>query len=110
MYEIGQKVVCVKAHSRGIVKEGEVHTVKGIKVLCGNRLAIDVGIMDNGSRAMTNRTPIGKMYVCSRCGKLHKFKGIAWLGARLFRPLDDMYNTEIEELTELLSEPVTFNL
>ena len=99
MFEINQKVVCVRTHSQGVVKEGEVYTVKDIDVNhCCKSIVLDVGFVRNGSALMC------------RCGSLIQNRGNAyWIGSRLFRPLDDMYNEEIEELTEVLSEPVTFS-
>ena len=99
MYEIGQKVVCVKTHSQGVVKEGEVYPLKNIHFSsCCNDLLLDVGM----------KIDIGDKLRCT-CGQLYKSEtNTYWLSAHLFRPLDDMYNEEIEELTEVLSEPVTF--
>jgi hypothetical protein len=101
MFEVGQKIVCVKTHSQDVVKEGEVYPLKNIHFSpCCNHLLLDVGI----------KIGFGAKLRCD-CGLLYNSKtNILWLGAVLFRPLDDMYNEEIEELTEVLSEPVTFSL
>jgi hypothetical protein len=112
MYEVGQKVVCVKTHPKGVVKEGEIYTVKDIQIDCCRELVLDVGIRDDGRNYFKESRPtkIGASFICSQCGKTVIFDGIWWLAANRFRPLDDMYNEEIEELTEVLSEPVTFSL
>jgi hypothetical protein len=99
MFEVGQKIVCVKTHPEGVVKEGEVYTVKDIQIDCCRDLVLDIGI-----KATSQKTFIR----CRFCGATEKNDGVWWLLANRFRPLDDMYNEEIEELTEVLSEPVTF--
>ena len=98
MCEIGQQVVCVKTHSMGAVKEGQIHTTQGIKVCdCGN-LTLDVGVRDNGSRPYL---------ICTKCNRITKTP-IWWINAVNFRPLDDLYNTEIEELMNEVNEKQPF--
>jgi hypothetical protein len=31
MFEVGQKVVCIKNHSQGVVTEGKIYTIFGLK-------------------------------------------------------------------------------
>lgn len=93
MFEIGQKVVCIKTHSEGVVKEGEVYTVQGMKVSkCCGCLDIDVGI----------KTDI--QYTLCACGGVEDANSIHWLHSTLFRPLDDLFNEEIEELMNEIEE------
>ena len=94
MFEVGQKVVCIKTHSRGIVKEGELHTVKGMKIRkCCGALLLDVGIM-----AQHN------IDTCSCGHREENSDGIYWINSILFRPLDDLFNEEIEELMNEIEE------
>ena len=94
MFELGQKIVCVKSHSEGVVKEGEIYIVKDLR-LCSKckDLDIDVGIKTN--------LPLGQ---CC-CNHAAFTNGIHWLAHDLFRPLDDLYNEELnEELSEILTK------
>ena len=100
-FYIGQDVVCIKTHSKGIVKEGEVFTIKALSSCycrCSN-VRVDVGI----------KIPIriGALVFCPVCldtNKLSIADGAWWLDERLFKPLDSLVN--IGELTEVLSEPL----
>lgn len=100
MYEIGEKVVCVKTHSQGVVKEGDIKTLNDFKKGCCGDLVFNVGIKSSYK--------IGEYLMCPRCNKPKISDGIWWIYAKLFRPIDDLYNEEIKELTEALNEPVTF--
>jgi len=111
MYEIGQQVVCVKTHSMGVVKEGNTYTIRGMKVYCDGRLVLDVGIPScNKSWTSGINKPIGQKYLCNRCNKVHVSDGIWWINAVNFRPLDDLYNTEIEELMNEVNEKQPFEV
>lgn len=103
MYEINQKIVCVATHSRRVVKEGEIYTIKGMKISCCGTLVLDVGIV------VTNQ--IGREVWCGGDGT-HRIisDGIWWINASLFRPLDDLYNTEINELMEEVNQKQPFEL
>ena len=109
MYEIGQKVVCVKTHPKGVVKEGETYKIESINFFqCCKALVVAVGIKQKPEYWSKNRVPKIGDYVNCMCCISFQYDGHVWLAASRFRPLDDMYNEEIEELTEVLSEPVTF--
>ena len=86
-FKKGQEIVCVKTHSRGLVKEGELHVVKNLNNCpnCGD-LIIDVG--------MTTEKFITECY----CHTLIRSYGIHWFSHKLFKPLDDLFNEEINEL------------
>jgi len=43
MWHIGQDIVCIKSHSHGAVKEGDVYVIQGLKQSCC-MVSIDVGI------------------------------------------------------------------
>ena len=112
MYEIGQQVVCVKTHSKGVVKKGEIYTIKAFKVdCCDGGVVVDVGI----KRDMQTTTDgelaiIGEVYRCKFCKKIETYDGIWWICLSLFRPLDDLYNTEIEELMNEVNERQPFEI
>lgn len=110
MYEIGQPIVCVKTHSQGVVEEGKIYRTEGFNVdCCSGELVIDVGIRyKNKTTTDGDIAIIGKQYKCSRCFKLFAYDGIWWISPSLFRPLDDLYNTEIEELMNEVNERQPF--
>lgn len=94
MFEIGQKVVCVKTHSQGIVKEGELYTVQGMKTNpCCEDLVLDIGLFAKSNMSM-----------CCCGHRERNSDGIYWLSQKLFRPLDDLFNEEIEELMNEIEE------
>ncbi len=46
MWYIGQKVICIKDHSQGVVKKGEIYTIKGItKCVSCREVSLDIGII-----------------------------------------------------------------
>jgi len=90
---IGQDVVCIKNHSQGAVKEGDVFTIRGLQQGCC-LLQLDVGI---------NTSHITQ--TCSRCNKVsNKNSLVHWFGETLFAPLESI--TDISEIEELLKEPI----
>jgi hypothetical protein len=103
MFEIGQKVMCVKSHSKGVVKEGEIYTVSDFKVDCCKNFVLDVGIR-------IRKHPADELVYCINCKHLMYDDGIWWIGYRLFKPLDDLYNEEIEELMQEVYEKQPFEL
>ena len=93
---IGQDIVAIKTHSRGVFKEGDIFTIKSLRTSnckCGHIL-IDIGL----SRA-------GVSTLCITCNTI-KFYGddILWFNEKCFRSLDEL--ADISELTEVLKEPV----
>jgi len=112
MYEIGQKVVCVKTHSMGAVKEGVIYTAKAFKIDCCNgEVVVDVGIDDPIKTTTDGEIAIiGDTYICTGCEKIVPYDGKWWISATLFRPLDDLYNTEIEELMNEVNEKQPFEV
>jgi len=93
MFEVGQKVVCIKNHSQGVVIEGKIYTIFGLKPCTSCKLLrLDVGIS-------TSRDGI-----CS-CGTKHDQNGIHWIASQLFRPLDDEFATSVlENILEQIKE------
>jgi hypothetical protein len=100
MFEIGQKVVCVKAHSSGKIKEGEVYTVKNMELcLECKSLMLDVGVKSSI-----------KDTVCINCGNSWEDDGTWFFSHTRFKPLDDLYNEEIEELMNEVNQEQPFEL
>ena len=88
-FKVGQKVVCVKDHSMGIVKKGQIFTVLDTENCCVQ--CIDVGV-DIDSKYIGTR--------CRFCGHL-SFKNM--LFSRLFRPLQT--DTCHDEILEKFKSP-----
>lgn len=106
--EIGMTVVCIKTHSQGAVKEGDVRKIKGMRINCCGNLVLDVGIIADTTRF--NYLTIGERYYCTSKRHLETFDGIWWINNLLFRPLEDLYNTEIEELMNEVNEKQPFEV
>lgn len=89
-FKVGGKVICVKSHSRGVVKKNTIHTVHDLRDApcgCGNKeINIDIASANTSQR-------------CSICGRItHSVYGYYWLSARLFRPLDDFKEVTFEKI------------
>ena len=100
-FHIGQDVVCIKTHSKGIVKEGDVFTVKGLRestCKC-NDIEIHVGIYDTlGYNSYRN-----SCMICGWQGELTT-SNVWWFSNILFAPLDTL--TDISEIEEILNQPI----
>jgi hypothetical protein len=92
-YRAGDDVVCIRDHSQGIVKKGDVFTaVQLARVGCGCVLYVDIGV--------TSDRPFTR---CPACGMNdEKTDNIWWLDARLFRRL--LTRSEEEDLADVLAE------
>lgn len=89
MFYIGQDVVCIKTHSMGIVKEGDVYNIKELRKGCCD-VQIHVGLLTDTK------------YTRCFCGKLELGNGIIWFSESLFKPLDEL--SDISELLEVLNK------
>jgi hypothetical protein len=90
---IGQQIVCIRTHSRGIVKSGEIYKIVGLstsKCKCVNSTLIDVGIKATAD--------FGKCGICHT--KYQKVRDAWWLHEILFAPLEYDQN-EIDKLLEI---------
>lgn len=88
---VGQKVVCIKTHSQGLVVKGKNYSVHGVNCcpLCGF-VSLDVGVIGNG-RSWS-------------CMKKHRVHSGTWVATTLFRPVDAL--TEQIERIEKEGAPV----
>lgn len=92
MWNINQYIVCIKTPKSGVVKEGLVYTIKGLKYFCCNTVTIDVGLY--GGFAIE---------ACRKCGDVKKATDDKyWLSESLFKPLDEL--SDISELLEVLNK------
>ena len=92
-FKVGQKVVCVKDHSMGIVKKGQIFKVWDTEYCC--MPCIDIGI-DINSEVLGTK--------CKYCGHI-SFKNM--LDSRLFAPLktDTCHNEILEKFKSPEEQP-----
>ncbi len=92
MFEVGKKVICVKSHSNGKVKKGQVFELHGIRKSvcnCKGECMLDIGMRgDYGTIS------------CNACGvRVYERHSIFWFSSTLFAPYDDsLSETTVEEL------------
>lgn len=99
-FDIGMRVVCVKDHSKGIVRQGQIFTIWGIDSCRCGMILLDIGIRMANSRR-----------VCS-CGHEASVGNIIDLDARLFAPLQqtpEISALTVDELIEELEETTVLN-
>ena len=85
-YRPGDDIICIRDHSQGVVKKGQVFTAINLaRIGCGCVLLVDIGLKSD--------RPFTK---CAACGMNdEKTDDIWWLDARSFRRLMDK-DTEAE--------------
>jgi hypothetical protein len=89
-FKIGQKVVCVRTHSAGLIKKGIIYIIETIVQCPCGKTVLNIGT--------NNHT------CCSVCG--HSFGG-SFLCSTLFRPLQHKYNLiKNSELIEVIEETI----
>lgn len=84
-FAIGQKVVCIKSHTQGLVRKGNTYVVQDIHVMPCGCWNVNVGVK-------TDKDFSG----CDRHGVIVDSGGIAWIGVCLFAP----YNPSQVEIDE----------
>lgn len=96
--EIGDKVVALRSHSRGVYKKGVIYTILGIKLnhcLCCT-VAIDIGIRDNLPAEIER---------CSDCNIEQRWTPIWWMNYIHFRKVDESFAHEVlENIKEQIEE------
>lgn len=99
MFEVGKKVICIKNHSQGVVKKGQVFELLGIKkghCKCAS-VVVDVGIIDDEDYGNATRLRCAKCRVVYHNDK----SNIWWLSADLFAPYDDsLSDLTVEDILE----------
>ena len=92
MWYIGQDIVCIKTHADGVVKEGEVYTIRSLEQGCCF-IHIDVG----------KKFPRLGYTHCTKCGKDKKELTLTWwLKETYFKPLGEL--SDISEILEHLEQ------
>ena len=88
-----KEVICIKSHSQGVVKEGNIYQVltsMNVECQCGPKVLYNVGIV----------APPRARSVCKNCGTKRVFDSpMYWIDSKLFAELGD-----ISELTEILTK------
>lgn len=98
-YRAGDDIICIRDHSQGIVKKGEVYTAHKLeRNSCGCLFYVDIGL--------TSDRPFTR---CPACGMNdEKTDDIWWIDARLFRRL--LTRSEEADLAEVLAEALSEEL
>lgn len=94
-WQIGQEIVCIRTHTKGKLKRGQIYTIQALrKSMCScDEIEIDVGVPTGGG--------FGE---CLVCGYIAKNKVSAWwFSEKSFAPLE--YN--MSAIEELLEEPIS---
>lgn len=91
MWNINQDIVCIKDHHQGVLTEGKVYTIIGLRVGHCGFIQINVGIKS-----------MHKLDSCT-CGfsTINK-DGYWWFSEKRFKPLDEL--SDISELLEVLNK------
>lgn len=93
-----KEVICIKTHSQGKVKEGNIYPLletKSLKCNCGPKILYNVGIP-------TSKTASFNYVRCPTCNyRAPNYTNYIWFSSELFANLAD-----ITELTEILSKEV----
>jgi len=92
-YRAGDEIICIRDHSQGIVKKGQIYTAQHLQRMdCGCIHLVDIGMKSDRPFTM-----------CAVCGTRHeKTDDIWWVDARLFRRL--LTKSEEADLSEVLAE------
>ena len=92
-YRAGDEIICIKDHSQGIVKKGQIYTAEHLQRMdCGCIYLVDIGLKSDRPFTM-----------CAVCETKHdKTDNIWWIDARLFRRL--LTHSEEADLKEVLEE------
>ena len=101
--EVGKLAVCVKSHSQGVVKKGEVNEILGIKKIRCGCIHINIGIK------CVHKSGIESHPVCAIHGdKLNDnalpyteiTDGNWWLSSILFAPIDSLTHEEVDAILD----------
>ena len=93
---IGQRIVAIKNHNRGLFKKNDEFTIKGLQTSRCHCPGIEINI------GISTEYPM----CCLICGWRTLETGIRWFGEWNFAPLD----VDISELTDILKEPIKQNI
>ena len=91
-----KEVICIKTHSQGVVKEGNIYHVLStinVECKCGPKVLYNVGIV----------APPGGRSKCLNCGTRRVFDNpMYWIDSKLFAEPAD-----ISDLVEILNKKAT---
>jgi len=102
-FEVGKKVICIKDHSQGAVKKGQVFELLAMsRAKCKCTLRLDVGISIPSNMKQLSR--------CYECNWREPNHGVWWLDACIFAPYDTTTSEHtIESLLEQIDSPAILN-
>ena len=95
-FYVGQKVVCVKTHSAGVTRAGQVFIVRAVMICTCGHVTIDVGSVSYCSQTL-----------CALCHRTYD-SGDRWPeAASRFRPIEDLTTSlaETEVKRQVIERP-----
>jgi len=96
MFKIGQKVICIKSHSKNLVTKGNTYTItNSYNLNCGCRV-VSVGILSNGlyAKCTTHNTRTLK--------NTNEYSFLA----SLFAPIEEKGSTYIEAYIDITKQKI----
>ena len=90
MFHVGQKVVCIKTHSQGVVIKDKVYIVRGNVSPCKCE-CVDVGVIEQDYK-----NEYGELYKqerCPNCGMIYKYTRKWYLLSKRFAPITEITST-----------------
>lgn len=90
--KVGDRVVCIKPHSNGVLVVGKIYVVGGIYFTpcCGDML-LDVGIGGSG------------LQFCGDCKQIYDLGAPWWISSKLFAPLEEKSDTMFEDIFQVVT-------
>lgn len=86
-FRIGQKVVCIKDHSQGVIKEGQTFIIKNIKTYKCGCVGYDLGIKT-----------YKRLCLCGIHNSVsEETSGVHWISGRILAPIDDDFAEKVLE-------------
>lgn len=111
--EVGKLAVCIKSHSEGVVKKGDVKEILGMKKEKCGCISVDVGLKDifkAGTELMDTCTIHGDKSNDYRLPYTIITDGIWWLQTFLFAPIDNLTDEYIDEVLDKILEDNFVNI
>lgn len=99
-FKIGQKIVCIKTHSQGVLKKGKIYAIKKIRKSCCC-FDVDIGIVSTTKYAN-----------CGFCKISRISDDTWWINESLFAPLEEdgsTFRLTKEVIEELELETIEVN-
>lgn len=107
--QIGDNILCIKTHSKGLVVKGKTYPLLGISTAfhagcpSADEPLYDVGIQQTVKNS-NDHICAGAIIRCPQCGNITISDGIAWISSSLFA--SERKTERTAALEELLNLPI----